>query len=198
MPWYVQHCKYFHNESALWCQAPCKEPAAPELWRPPWQTQLISDVLCGHGRQIFFFFFFFNVSLSPQRPYGLLGRRNSGRPPRLSHSVPELWTTKPDTTHFYTNMWPFRRQERCLGGELCFGQSPDDTSMSFHLTVVLATWRTMCHHLYVFTLFLLPGGVVLWTPAPPPHLSIFRTCLLQVYTIPVAPTPPSFIIHEAK
>ena len=49
-----------------------------------------------------------------------------------------------------------------------------------------------------FTLFLLPGGVVLWTPAPPPHLSIFRTRLLQVSTIAVAPTSPSFIIHEAK
>ena len=97
------------------------------------------------------FFSFFNVALSPQRPYGLLGRRSAGRQPRLSHSVPELWTTKPDTTDVYTNVWPFRRQERCLGGELCSCQSLDCTSMSFHLTVVLATWRTMCHHLYVFT-----------------------------------------------
>ena len=71
------------------------------------------------------FFSFFNVALSPQRPYGLLGRRSAGRQPRLSHSVPELWTTKPDTTDVYTNVWPFRRQERCLGGELCSCQSPD-------------------------------------------------------------------------
>ena len=46
----VQHCKYFYNESSLWCQAPCRKPA-PELGRPPWQTQLISAVLCGHSRR---------------------------------------------------------------------------------------------------------------------------------------------------
>ena len=39
---------------------------------------------------------------------------SAGRPPRLSHSVPEFWTTKTGTTDLYTNVWPFRRQERCL------------------------------------------------------------------------------------
>ena len=110
----VQHCKCFHNESALWCQAPCKEPAAPELGRPPWQAQLISAALwCAKPGATDFYRILCPFSASGK----LFGRCT------LCLSI----------TTWYVD----------ITSPVVLATWLNDTSISLELTVVLATWLNL-------------------------------------------------------
>ena len=90
-----------------------------------------------------------------QRPYGLLGARSRGRPPRLSHSSA---TTGSSSVFLYVHR----------DSTDCWGQGAHDVHLDFH------TAHELCHDCFKFNIALRPerqyGLLGTRSPRRPPRL----------------------------
>ena len=186
----VQHCKYFYNESSLWCQAPCRKPA-PELGRPPWQTQLISAVLCGHSRRSQVQPTFIGLCVPFRRQESCLGGELYACQSLHDTSISLQLTVVLAT---WLNLYVDITSAHC-----CFGHVTKLIRRYHFSSLSLWPHDIQCPIIFIHvTLFFLPGGVPCMLSAPFLMSPFLPHCLSPTPfffspPLPVSDTLPSYL-----
>ena len=89
-----------------------------------------------------------NVTLLPQRPYGLLGTRSPGRPPRLFHTAPGLWK---DRFHWVVSVMLYVDRNHWSG--LLGTESPGRSPRLTFTQLLSSAKKIVLLHIFVYDLW---------------------------------------------